>query len=81
MGKPITEARGEVARAVAILRFYARLALDPEGEACRPPTPARCCSPGGRPRGVVGLITPWNFPLAIPLWKLAPALAYGNACV
>ena len=34
-----------------------------------------------RPRGVVGLITPWNFPLAIPAWKLAPALAYGNACV
>ncbi len=34
-----------------------------------------------RPRGVVGLITPWNFPLAIPAWKLAPALAYGNVCV
>src|SRR5919206_3732316 len=33
------------------------------------------------PRGVVGIITPWNFPLAIPAWKLAPALAYGNACV
>ncbi|WP_253887589.1 aldehyde dehydrogenase family protein [Actinokineospora diospyrosa] len=77
VGKPITEAKGEVARAVAILRYYAQQAFDPIGETY----------PGGlaftvrRPRGVAGLITPWNFPLAIPVWKAAPALAFGNAAV
>ncbi|WP_026423831.1 aldehyde dehydrogenase family protein [Actinokineospora inagensis] len=77
VGKPVTEARGEVARAVAILRYYAQQAYDPIGDTY----------PGGlsftvrRPRGVAGLITPWNFPLAIPVWKAAPALAFGNAAV
>ncbi len=81
VGKPITEARGEVVRAVAILRFFAQVCLDPEGESY-PASDARSLLVTRRaPRGVVGLITPWNFPLAIPVWKLAPALAYGNACV
>jgi alpha-ketoglutaric semialdehyde dehydrogenase len=81
VGKPLTEARGELARAVAILRFYAQVALDPDGETF-PPSDGRSLLLTQRvPRGVVGLITPWNFPLAIPLWKLAPALVYGNACV
>jgi aldehyde dehydrogenase (NAD+) len=81
VGKPITEARGELARAVAILRFYAQVALDPDGESF-PPSDGRSLLVTRRePRGVVGLITPWNFPVAIPLWKLAPALAYGNVCV
>jgi acyl-CoA reductase-like NAD-dependent aldehyde dehydrogenase len=78
VGKPLGEARGEAARAVAILRYYAQQVLDPDGETY----PA----PGGtllmarrRPRGVAGLVTPWNFPFAIPLWKAAPALAFGNA--
>jgi aldehyde dehydrogenase (NAD+) len=81
VGKPITEARGEMARAVAIMRFYAQVCLDPEGESY-PSSDARSLLVTRRaPRGVVGLITPWNFPVAIPVWKLAPALAYGNACV
>jgi aldehyde dehydrogenase (NAD+) len=81
VGKPITEARGETARAVAILRFFAQVCLDPEGESF-PSADARSLLVTRRaPRGVVGLITPWNFPVAIPVWKLAPALAYGNACV
>jgi aldehyde dehydrogenase (NAD+) len=81
VGKPITEARGEMARAVAIMRFFAQVCLDPEG-ASYPSADARSLLVTRRaPRGVVGLITPWNFPVAIPVWKLAPALAYGNACV
>ena len=81
VGKPITEARGEVARAVAILRFYAQVALDPDGESFPPSDGRSLLLTRREPRGVVGLITPWNFPVAIPLWKLAPALAYGNVCV
>src|SRR6185312_6940210 len=81
VGKPITEARGELARAVAILRFYAQVALDPDGESFPPADGRSLLLTRREPRGVVGLITPWNFPLAIPLWKLAPALAYGNVCV
>jgi alpha-ketoglutaric semialdehyde dehydrogenase len=81
VGKPIVESTGEVARAVAILRFYAQVCLDPEGESY-PSADARSLLVTRRAaRGVVGLITPWNFPVAIPVWKLAPALAYGNACV
>jgi alpha-ketoglutaric semialdehyde dehydrogenase len=81
VGKPITESRGEVARAVAILRFYAGVVLDPEGESYPPADGRSLLLTRRAPRGVVGLITPWNFPVAIPVWKLAPALAYGNACV
>ena len=81
VGKPITEARGELARAVAILRFYAQVALDPDGESFPPADGRSLLLTRREPRGVVGLITPWNFPVAIPLWKLAPALAYGNVCV
>jgi len=82
VGKPIVEARLEVERGVRILRFHAEAALLPDGETHPRLPPA----PGGtitmsrrRARGVAGLITPWNFPVAIPLWKAAPALAYGNA--
>ena len=78
VGKPLTEAKGEVARSVAILRYYGQQVFDPIG--------AVHDGPGllftrRRPVGVAGLITPWNFPLAIPLWKSAPALAFGNAVV
>ncbi|MFV0457585.1 MAG: aldehyde dehydrogenase family protein [Actinomycetales bacterium] len=77
VGKPVTEARGELARSVAILSYYAQQVYDPVGSVLEP-------SLGGmlythrRPHGVAGLITPWNFPLAIPLWKAAPALVFGN---
>ncbi len=81
VGKPIIEARGEVVRTVAILRYHAAAALDPDGETYPPSDGRSLVMARRRPRGVVGLITPWNFPLAIPAWKLAPALAYGNACV
>jgi alpha-ketoglutaric semialdehyde dehydrogenase len=78
VGKPRTEAAGEWQRAVAILRYAAGLAQAPVGElyedsAGQPIRVQRA------PRGTVGLITPWNFPLAIPTWKLAPALLAGNA--
>jgi acyl-CoA reductase-like NAD-dependent aldehyde dehydrogenase len=84
VGKPVTEARGEVARAVGILRFHGHAALMPDGEThptLPPSAPTALTLSRRRPRGVAGLITPWNFPLAIPLWKAAPALAYGNAVV
>ncbi|WP_037569219.1 aldehyde dehydrogenase family protein [Phaeacidiphilus oryzae] len=81
VGKPITEARGEVVRAERTFRYFAQTALFPEGDVL-PGGEARTLTfTRSRPRGVVGLITPWNFPLAIPAWKLAPALAYGNAVV
>ena len=79
VGKPVTEARGEAARAVAILRYFAQQALDPDGETFPAADPRTLLYVRRRPHGVAGLITPWNFPLAIPLWKAAPALAYGNA--
>lgn len=80
VGKPRGEAAGEVARAVAILRYYAQQVYDPQGSVHA----SSAGSPGlsftrRRARGLAGLITPWNFPLAIPLWKAAPALAFGNA--
>jgi alpha-ketoglutaric semialdehyde dehydrogenase len=82
VGKTIAEARVEVERGVRILRFHAEAALLPDGETHPrlPPAPAGTITMSRRrPRGVAGLITPWNFPVAIPLWKAAPALAYGNA--
>jgi alpha-ketoglutaric semialdehyde dehydrogenase len=79
VGKPISEARGEVARGVAILRYYAQAALEPDGETIPAADPRHLLMARRLPVGVVGLITPWNFPVAIPLWKAAPSLAFGNA--
>ena len=79
VGKPVTEAAAETARGVGILRYYAQQALDPDGETYPGPDPAALLLARRRPRGVAGLVTPWNFPVAIPLWKAAPALAFGNA--
>lgn len=80
VGKPLTEARGEVARSVAILRYYAQQVFDPVGTVHEPSAQGLLFT-RRRPRGAAGLITPWNFPLAIPLWKAAPALAFGNTVV
>jgi alpha-ketoglutaric semialdehyde dehydrogenase len=80
VGKPVGEARGEVARSVAILRYYAQQVFDPIG-ALHEPSGQGLLFTQRRPLGVAGLITPWNFPLAIPLWKAAPALAFGNTVV
>jgi alpha-ketoglutaric semialdehyde dehydrogenase len=80
VGKPVGEARGEMARAVAILRYYAQQVYDPVG-AVHEPSAGGLLYSRRRPLGVAGLITPWNFPIAIPIWKAAPALAFGNAVV
>ncbi|WP_121399285.1 aldehyde dehydrogenase [Micromonospora sp. M71_S20] len=82
VGKPVSEARAEVDRGAAILDYYAQACYAATGDVLAPSLPAH--QPGllfteRRPRGVAGLVTPWNFPLAIPLWKAAPALATGNA--
>ena len=78
VGKPRAEAGGEVARAVAILRYYAQQVFDPLGATHNAPGNTLLFTTR-RARGLAGLITPWNFPFAIPVWKAAPALAYGNA--
>jgi acyl-CoA reductase-like NAD-dependent aldehyde dehydrogenase len=79
VGKPRAEAAGEVARTVAILRYYAQQVYDPIGSVHAPGSGAAMAFTRRRARGVAGLVTPWNFPLAIPIWKAAPALAFGNA--
>ena len=81
MGKPLRESRLEAARAATILRYAAGEAWRPVGELYEPSVPDQRLYTLRRPVGVVGLITPWNFPIAIPVWKLAPALAYGNVVV
>jgi aldehyde dehydrogenase (NAD+) len=81
VGKPRSEAAGEVARGIAILRYYAQVTLLPDGETIPAATPGTLLLARHRPVGVAALITPWNFPVAIPLWKAAPSLAFGNATV
>ena len=81
MGKPLREARGETARASQILRYAASEAFRPVGEHFEQSLTGAQVSTRRRPIGVVALITPWNFPIAIPVWKLAPALVYGNSVV
>ncbi|MFF1478175.1 aldehyde dehydrogenase family protein [Streptomyces sp. NPDC058301] len=81
VGKPLTEARAEVARTVAIWRYYAQAPYEPVGAVHEPAAGAGLLLTRRRPHGVAGLITPWNFPFAIPSWKAAPALAVGNAVV
>ncbi len=80
-GKPIVEARGEVARAAQILRYNATHADTEAGQLFSSPRPGEKILVDHRPRGVVAVISPFNFPIAIPAWKLAPALAYGNTVV
>jgi len=81
MGKPLREARGEAGRAAAILRYFGGEGYRPVGELYQQSVSGGQISTLRRPVGVVGLITPWNFPAAIPVWKLSPALAYGNTVV
>jgi alpha-ketoglutaric semialdehyde dehydrogenase len=81
MGKPIREARMESARTAAIFRFFAGEAWRPKGELYEQSATGSALYTVRRPVGVVALITPWNFPAAIPAWKLAPALVYGNTVV
>jgi len=81
VGKPIGESRGEVGRCVTILRYYAGEAVRQMGDVIPAQTAGALQFTLREPLGVVALITPWNFPLAIPLWKAAPALAFGNTVV
>src|SRR6266487_2127414 len=74
MGKPLREARLESARTAAIFRYFAGEAWRPKGELYEQSATGSALYTLRRPLGVVGLITPWNFPAAIPAWKLAPAL-------
>jgi aldehyde dehydrogenase (NAD+) len=80
-GKTLPEAIGEVARAGQIFLFFSGEALRLSGEKLASVRPGVEVDITREPVGVVGLITPWNFPIAIPAWKIAPALAYGNTVV
>ncbi|HVR06393.1 MAG TPA: aldehyde dehydrogenase family protein [Solirubrobacteraceae bacterium] len=80
-GKLLADAAGEVRRAAAVLRFHAGEAERGGGQLADAAQPGAVAFTRRRPLGVVGLITPWNFPIAIPAWKLAPALAAGNAAL
>ncbi|MGW6568956.1 aldehyde dehydrogenase family protein [Streptomyces sp. NPDC054975] len=81
VGKPLTEARAEVARTAAIWRYYAQAPFEPTGAVHEPAAGTGLLLTRRRPHGVAGLVTPWNFPFAIPSWKAAPALAVGNTVV
>ena len=80
-GKTLAEATGEVQRAADILRFYGGLGYQLGGQTIPHDLPGNLMFTRREPLGVVGLITPWNFPIAIPAWKMAPALVCGNAVV
>lgn len=80
-GKTVPEGIGEVARAGRIFKFFAGEALRRAGVTLESTRPGVECTTYREPLGVCGLITPWNFPIAIPAWKAAPALAFGNTVV
>ncbi|NCT82073.1 MAG: aldehyde dehydrogenase family protein [Comamonadaceae bacterium] len=80
-GKTLPEAIAEVQRAGNIFKFFAGEALRPGGESLPSVRPGVGVEVTREAIGVVGLITPWNFPIAIPAWKIAPALAWGNCVV
>ncbi len=80
-GKTLLEGVGEAARAGQVLAFSASEALRMSGETVASVRPGVGVEITREPLGVIGMITPWNFPIAIPAWKIAPALAYGNTVV
>ncbi|HYL89585.1 MAG TPA: aldehyde dehydrogenase family protein [Burkholderiales bacterium] len=80
-GKTLPEAVGEVVRAGYIFKFFAGEALRIPGEIVQSVRPGVGVEITREPLGVVSIVTPWNFPIAIPAWKIAPALCYGNAVV
>ncbi len=80
-GKTLAEAIGETARAAHIFDFFAGEALRQTGDRLRSVRPGVDIEVTREPVGVVGIITPWNFPIAIPAWKIAPALCHGNSVV
>jgi aldehyde dehydrogenase (NAD+) len=80
-GKTLVEATGEVQRAIDIFRFFGGLSYTIGGQTLPHDMPNNLLFTRREPLGVVGLITPWNFPIAIPAWKTAPALVSGNSVV
>ena len=80
-GKTLTEGIGEAARAGQIFKFFAGEALRLAGDKLASVRPGIEIDVTRSPVGVIGLITPWNFPIAIPAWKVAPAICYGNTLV
>lgn len=80
-GKTLAEAGGEVGRAIEILQYYGGEGRRGRGELLPSGVPHTVAYTRREPLGVVGIITPWNFPIAIPAWKSAPALVAGNAVV
>jgi aldehyde dehydrogenase (NAD+) len=80
-GKTLPEGIGEATRAGQILDFFAGEALRLNGEVVTSVRPGVGIEVTREAVGVIGMITPWNFPIAIPAWKIAPALAYGNTVV
>ena len=80
-GKTLPEGIGEAARAGQVFAFFAGEALRLSGEKGPSVRPNLEVEISREPLGVVGMITPWNFPIAIPAWKIAPALCYGNTVV
>ena len=80
-GKPLADGIGEAARAGAIFKFFAGETVRLTGDKLESVRPGIEVEVTREPLGVVAAITPWNFPLAIPAWKIAPALAFGNCVV
>ncbi len=80
-GKTLPEAVAEVARAGQIFRFQAAQAVRGDGELVESVRPGIEVAVTREPIGAISVVTPWNFPFAIPAWKIAPALAYGNTVV
>lgn len=80
-GKTLPEAIGEVVRAGRVFKFFAGEALRLGGERLASIRPGVETDVRREPEGVIGIVTPWNFPIAIPAWKIAPALAFGNSVV
>ena len=81
MGKTFPEMIGEVKRGASILRYFSQEGMRATGEVLPSVSEEKMIYTKRVPLGVVALITPWNFPIAIPLWKMAPALVYGNTVV
>src|SRR5579883_1883899 len=81
MGKILKETRGDVQVAIDVAKFMAGEGRRAEGETLPSALPDKLCLTLRHPLGIVGIITPWNFPLAIPAWKTFPALLAGNAVV
>jgi acyl-CoA reductase-like NAD-dependent aldehyde dehydrogenase len=80
-GKTIAESRGEIQRAINVIEFFAGEARRITGETIPSELPNNFCYTVKQPMGPVAIITPWNFPIAIPIWKMAPALVSGNTVV